>query len=73
MKVYSAMTAGHRIQTATLDRRGVRRRLISYVDTPQFKKAEAKRNRAQAKGHAQSTSETFRDGYEKIDWRNNAN
>ncbi len=46
MKVYFAKTAGHKIQSAVLDRRGVRRRLISYVDTAAYKKVEAARRKS---------------------------
>ncbi len=66
MKMFFAQTAGNRGQTAVLDRRGVRRRLISYVDTPQFKKADAER---QAKGRVLGTTTSYRDGFAKIAWR----
>ena len=46
MKIYLSTTNGNKIQIRTLDRRGARR-LISYVDTPHYKKAEAARKRAE--------------------------
>jgi hypothetical protein len=65
MKVFFATTADHRGKTAVLDRRGVRRRFVSYADTAQHKKLEAER---QAKGRVLGATKSYRDGFTKISW-----